>query len=419
MNIDLFLKALQLPLWFLVGRNGGISKWGYLLVIAVQLTVAGMVFRVWIGPFVLRSISKRVRVRSVSLRSIRGIFIRTASMTFSIDRIGLAYHPSGSSARRFSIKIEGFFAEVHEGEACIPLQRSPQSGRLVRLPTLADFAPSFLARKLWSLYSKTYAGVEPYVRPIIRTFFVACIRIVIRCLPALTQVIDFELERALVTYTGLPEAHFTIHKAALSTTVTFSNLENVIGSEAEFIRVDRRKQGFMNFSHLRTRVARSAKRVWDRAWGQTKGQSSFALTICDISTFASNTKWPTTASRSSLPDPGSKDSASRFDRVIHRSHRNAMCFSFPGSTDFVASFNFGPRSGFIEEHSIEAALKVSAINISVGRLLEFARILKKAKSDELTPTRPSENRDAYMSSPALSRIKVGFFLISPVWLYQR
>ncbi len=92
--------------------------------------------------------------------------------------------------------------------------------------------------------------MEPYVRPLVRAFFVAAARVIIRCLPTLTHIIDLELERVLITIPGLPESHVTIRSATLTTTVSFSGLEGVIDvnvQEHQTVRVNRRFLGMGSF----------------------------------------------------------------------------------------------------------------------------------------------------------------------------
>ncbi|KAH8113231.1 golgi-body localization protein domain-containing protein [Phellopilus nigrolimitatus] len=379
-------KVRDLPLRLLGVSHSVYSGWAIVLVFAIQLTVVGLIFRAWIGPLILRSISKTVRVRSVSLRSVRGVFIRTASMTVRIDRVGLSYHSSADATRRFSFKVEGLHVKIRELAMSHPRPTFP-SRRFSRLPTLADFAPSPMARRLWWLYSTIYVYVEPYARPVIRAFFVASTRVVIRCLPALTQVVDFELDRALITFSTLPEAHVAVRNITLSTTITFFNLESVIGTEKEVPHSIRQHQSFLGMTHLKARFASSAKRVWERAWGRTRGSASFVLNIQKVCSFADSNKWPDSEHIQPFEtDVSQRFVASRFDFVMHSSHNSAMCFNVPGSTDFVAALRFGPRTGFIEEHSILTSLKLSTVYISVQPLMALLRATKDLRRGPETPS---------------------------------
>ncbi|EJD01130.1 uncharacterized protein FOMMEDRAFT_125792 [Fomitiporia mediterranea MF3/22] len=367
------------------------SGWTTFLIVVIQLLVIGQIFRAWIGPFILRNVTKRVQVRRVSLRSIRGVYVRLASMTIRIDRVGISLHSSAGATRRFAFKVEGLCVEIHELKVSQP-PRKPLSRRLSRLPTLADFAPSPMARRLWSAYSAIYVFLEPYVRPFIRSFFVTSARIVIRCLPVLTQVVDFELDRALLTFTTLPEAHVAIRNVTLSATVAFSNLESVVGIAEESPHL-RRRQRFLSMSHLRNRFAGSARRVLGRAWGSTQGTASFSLKLHKVSGFASPDKWfqlnPDAANTSWYPV------ASQFAFVTHSSHSDDLCFDLQDVAELSSSFAFGPTKRIIEDHSVSSSLRVSSIQVSTGPLHHFLRAignLRKASDKHVTSGRRSELR---------------------------
>jgi hypothetical protein len=60
--------------------------------------------------------------------------------------------------------------------------------------TLADLSLSPLVFYLWLIVARIYVFVEPYLWPVIHSVTVACIHIFIQCLPALTQMLHFDLE---------------------------------------------------------------------------------------------------------------------------------------------------------------------------------------------------------------------------------
>ena len=388
MTVDAFTILTRPQYWIFPGFSSDLPTWTVLLLLAVQLLVIGQIFRAWIGPFILRKISKRVRVRRVSLRSIRGIYVHMASMTIRIDRVGLSYHSSGEAPRRFSLKVEGLHVEVHE----LKQSRRPRqsiSRRFSRMPSLADFAPSPMASVLWSAYSSVYELIGPYARPVIRSFFVTSVRVVIRCLPVLTQVVDFELDRAIITLTTVPEAHVAIRGVTLTAAVAFSNLESVVARGSESNR-NRQHQRFLSMSHLQNRLSQSTKRVLGRAWGSTRGCASIGVKVQKVSGYASTDKW-------SQLNPDATNSskfavASEFAFVTHTSHYTDMCFDLQDSAELVASFKFGPTKTIIQEHSISSSLKMPSIQFSINPLQVFMGALKGLrKQSSLHTTTASSN----------------------------
>lgn len=379
--IGTFLAVLRSLVWFLAGKEYVESQWDKVLIAVVHLTVLGLLFRTYIGPFLLRIISKRVRIRSVSLRSIRGVYLRTGTITCRIDRIGLAYHSSSQSARRFSVKVEGLCIELYHLASKAPPPASTDPPRTdvrnTRMPALADFSPSPLAHKLWSFYSAIYARIEPFGRPILRTIFVTSLRVLIRCLPALTQVIDFELERCLIKIANGQDVHLTIQNASLSTTVNFSSLGIVLDSNGGDLRARDDHRGFFSMAQLQGRLAGSLKRVWSRAWGQARGSASFDLRIRNIGLADGIPKDPQLKStRTNITESSLNIAASCFDYVTHSSNAEYQCVSIPGSTEFRGSCEFGPRKGIIEKQSIGICLRINAVHITVDRILALLQSLQ-------------------------------------------
>lgn len=368
------LAMIRRLAWLLSGGDFVVSQWDMFLVAVIHLTVFGLLFRTYFGPFLLRVISKRVRVRSVSLRSIRGVYLRTGAITCRVDRIGLAYHSSTESARRFSVKIEGLSIELyqlcrkHSSQASSVPQ--PAEIRNPRISTFVDFSPSPLAHKLWSFYSAIYASVEPFGRPILRTFFVTNLRILIRCLPALTQVIDFELERCLITFAKEQDIHFTIQNASLSTTVNFSSLGIILEPNGGDLRARDGRHGFFSMAQLQGRLNGSLKRVWSRAWGQAKGSASFELRIRNIGCFFDTPKNPQLKRpHTNMTESSQNIAASCFDYVTHSNNAKHQCIGIPGITELKGFFEFGPRKGIIEKQSVGISLRINTVHINVDKIL--------------------------------------------------
>ncbi len=383
-DVQSFVKATLSPLRFLAGIPLSDWKWSYWLVMAVQVTVVSLIFRTWVGPWILRAVLRRVRVRSISPRSVRGIRIRTKRMTIRLDRLGLSYHsPSLETARRVSIQVQGLNIEFHEiKREDVSPDRSQthrqHARRFSRRPTLSDFSPSPIWHNFWSLYSYVYELVEPYVRPLVRAFFVAAARVIIRCLPTLTHIIDLELERVLITIPGLPESHVTIRSATLTTTVSFSGLEGVIDvnvQEHQTVRVNRR---FLGMGSFKTRFGGSVRRVWDRAWGRTQGAAVFELKVGRIAAYADESEWtyPQT-SRFQDTESSSQFSTSRFDFVTNPMHDDVTCVVLPDATTFTSSFKFGPKQGILEKQSVEVSLSVARIHVALDALLNLRHALKQ------------------------------------------
>jgi hypothetical protein len=256
------------------------SPWTLCVLLVVRLLTLSIILRTYIVPWGLRLLFHRFRVRSVSLRSIRGIYFRQGPRTWSIDRVGLSYHRRSSTVvSRLTIKVEGLKLEIAKpSDESDHASVRPHMHR--KMPTLADFAPSPMAYRLRSLVYAMYSGVEPYFRPLIRSCFVSASRLLIRCLPALTQVFDFELDSAILEMDELPGIHFSFNEMFISTKIVFSQVESVVFTQTRSLPSTHSR--FLSMIDWRSRLTSSVKRTWARAWGKTQGTVSVSIKFSDL-----------------------------------------------------------------------------------------------------------------------------------------
>lgn len=296
-----FLQSLAVLVLFfstLVIRKPHDSRSASLILWLLRAVTFSLLFRSFLGPTILRLISNRLRVQSVSLRSIRGIYFRAGKGILHVDRVGLSYHrPSGQSASRFSIQVEGFRLELvkpdHNGprKPNVPFTPDAQSRKKMAKHAAAR---TWVATR--SLTASAYSTLEPYVRPALRKFVVSVLRLMIRALPALTQVLDLELDSVVITSpTVVPGAELVVSKAKVHTSIAFTQLDNSKPGSMSRSDVGLGKEGpgaprhrrFASVADLNTRIKNSFRRTWDRAWGSTHVAASLLLDIHEVSGFAS------------------------------------------------------------------------------------------------------------------------------------
>ena len=270
----------------LLGSPGGYGFWTFLVVWLVRIATLSFVFRTYVGPTLLKLVSKRLRVRSISLRSIRGIYFRAGSGTIRIDRVGISYHrPSPTTASRLTLVVEGLKVDLSKDKEpqLRPSLKRKHTAPATRFGDHARFA-------ILAALRSTANFLDPYVRPLIRASIVSALRFVIRALPALTQTIDFELDSAVVTYAALPGVELVLKQAKVKTKVMLSIIENAsipgapVASQPQSFRGHRR---FASVADWNARVQNSLRRTWDRAWGATQVTASVSLRLKGISATAS------------------------------------------------------------------------------------------------------------------------------------
>ncbi|KZT74332.1 hypothetical protein DAEQUDRAFT_761200 [Daedalea quercina L-15889] len=354
-SVFLILKA------FFLGSSGGLGFWAFILVWVARIVTLSFIFRTYAGPALLKLVSKRLRVRSVSLRSIRGIYFRAGSGTIRIDRVGISYHrPSPTTASRLTLVVEGFKVELSKDQEpqLRPSLKRRRSTPATRFGDQTRFATSVALRSTWNF-------LDPYVRPLIRTSIVSVLRFVIRALPALTQVIDFELDSAVVTYAAIPGVELVLKQARVKTKVSLTIVDNVLipgAPAAPHPQPFRGHRRFASVADWNARVQNSLRRTWDRAWGATQVTASLSLRLQGISA---------TASPLALKDMPTALPASM------------RCFVYVPGTKFKASVRIDPHRD-IEPHSVETTLVLDSLDVHtdvVQHLLNQMSAGKKTKTN--------------------------------------
>jgi hypothetical protein len=223
--------------------------------------------------------SDHIRVRSISLWSIRGLYIRKGNRTWRVERISYVW--SSVQGRRMALKIDGLSVHIAKGEGqSAQTHRRPSHKRNL---TLADLNPSPLARYLWQFTSTLITFLEPYLRPIIRTYVVGCLQIGIQWLPRIARALSFELQSMVITLADMPGTKIVAHEISLHAALALTQLEQTSSSEdvkPTPSRTDNRKS--LNMELWKKRLAESFHRSLDKAWGETRGTATLSLSIGNI-----------------------------------------------------------------------------------------------------------------------------------------
>ncbi|KDQ64599.1 hypothetical protein JAAARDRAFT_145519 [Jaapia argillacea MUCL 33604] len=373
------------------------SLWSACLIWVVRVVTFALLLRTYIVPSILRIFSNSIRVRSISLRSIRGIYFKAGMRTWHVERIRWSYHsPCAESDSRISVRIEGLKLEIDGTQTSVADTevREPRSWTDLRLPTRSDFALSPVGVWIRFFAASVYSLLEPKLRPVLRIAFVTSLRLLIRLVPPLTQIFEFELDSAVITFAALSGASVVIKDATLHTKVAFTQLENVIFSEAKEVGPPRRRHTrFKSVIDWKDKLSNSVERAWERAWGKTQGSASINLKVHRVTGF--NRPFPTSmllslaAMGAGLP--------------------LGSCFNFPGVLDFMASVRFNPRLGDLEPHSLKTALKVDAIHVDVDSifalLAQWKSVQDAQKSAEpMSPLSPSAQGHVLSPSPSMATV---------------
>ena len=362
-----------------------LSLWATLLIWAARILTISLLFRTYIGPAVVRLVSSRLRIRSISLRSIRGVYFKAGNGTWKVDRIGISYHrPSSGYATRFSFQVQGLSLELDGGTSANGIFRP--RGRRPRP------APSRVARRAWrivlSLFSSVYTLLEPHFRPRVRAFFVTTLRLAIRALPTLTNGVDFELDQASVFHSSISGGRVSLGQAKLQAAVSLAYLPSVVSADSAKIPNGHRR--FASVADWNARLKGSVRRTWDRAWGATQVAASVTLQVNAISghvdksseIFAGESRMQYLGSGCAHTTPGA--------------HRGPYFLDVP-SVHFSISGRLNPHQG-VEPRGVEMSLDLGKINAQVDVLQNLLKTIKQRREaqeasikvvlQEPSPTQP-------------------------------
>jgi hypothetical protein len=266
-----------LALWFY--EFGPTSLWSWFTLVSYLAAVVVFLFvaRAYIAPYVVMRFSKHLHVRSISLRSIRGLYFRRGNRTWHVERIGYSYRSSGEGKPKgILLKIQGLRIEIAHVS-----REQPARTKHRRRITLVDLSPSPLALHLWSIMSTVYWVFDPIIRPVIRISVTSILNQVIHRIPILTQALRLELESAVIVHAAIPDAQLVIAGADLDAHLTFSYLHVPVPHSDQINGQGghRPSAAALAMGAWKSRLAMGFKRTWRHAWDSTLGQTKASLTF--------------------------------------------------------------------------------------------------------------------------------------------
>ena len=223
--------------------------------------------------------SDRLRVRSISPRSIRGLRFRKGVQTWKVDRVSYRWL-SVDGSRRLAVKIEGLSLDIaNERSKGTNLAKNRRNRNL----TLADLDPSPIARQVWRVFWALTTFLEPYFRPFFRTYLIACLRLAIKWLPKLTQALSFDLLSCAVSFEEIPGTKLAAENVSLHLALTLTQVaEVVVMNDVEPILSSQEAGMIQNFGLWKKRLAEGFQRSLDTALKEIHGRADLSLKVSNL-----------------------------------------------------------------------------------------------------------------------------------------
>lgn len=262
-------------LFFGSPREGVLAS---LLLWLVRITTFGLLLRTYFIPWLLALMSNRLRVRSISPRSIRGLRFRKGIQTWKVERVSYRWL-SVDGSRRLAVKIEGLTLDIAKASS---KDMDPPQRRGNRNLTLADLDPSPIARQLWRVIWAVTTFFEPYFRPFLRSYIIACLHLAIKWLPKLTQALSFDLLSSAATFEEIPGTKLSAENISLHLALTLTQVAQVATDDVEPILGNQEVGMIQNFSLWKKRLAEGFQKSLDTALKEIHGSVDFSLKVSNL-----------------------------------------------------------------------------------------------------------------------------------------
>lgn len=370
--------------------------WSFFVLWLVRVITYSLLLRTYFIPWLLARMSNRLRVRSISLRSIRGIRFRKGAQTWTVERVSYSWSAEGS--RRLAVKIEGLTLDFGKED---PKPATSHQKRHKRNLTLADLDPSPIARRLWGIVWTVTTFLEPYFRPFLRTYLMACLRLVIKWLPKLTQALSFDLHSCVVTFAEIPGGKMSAERISLHMALALTQVAQIVVTNDEPTTSNKDVGVIQSFGFWKKRFADGFQRSLDTALRETHGTAKVSLKVSNLD--GSMPRTP--RGMSALTDQS-------IGMNLYFADSSSVSFLLsPGTTDLDVTVNFSPKESQVDKHGLSVRLKVGECFTKVdllNRVLD--KILpKKAPTPALSHATLSPAASIMPEGPLFS----GFPLASP------
>ncbi|EIW82107.1 hypothetical protein CONPUDRAFT_81652 [Coniophora puteana RWD-64-598 SS2] len=321
------------------------SPWIVIAIWTARFILCALLIRTYLLPGALNLFSRHVRVRSISLRSIRGVYFRRGNITLTVDRIGVSRPFQGQGkAKQFCFTLEGLTLRV--GKLQAPRQFMTRHRRRL---TLADFSPSPLAIRVWSALLAVISTIDPVVRPLIRFCVSAILAQLIRVIPTLTQALRIELDSVAVIFDVASNHRIVLDQMSIDVQVLFTELrasripsQGPAASQNQHLTARALAMGAWK-SRISSNFMRTWSKAWDVTWGQSRGHASFVLHI---------------------------------GRVTGESVPSSLPFFEVPKVSFRGEAHFSPKDGSFEPEGLSIALGLRDVSIHFDGLELFVNQLR-------------------------------------------
>lgn len=185
-----------------------------------------------------------------------------------------------------TVRVDGLKIEMEKETEEADEDKPKKRARHRRNLTLADLNPSPLAGHLWGVFTNVALTFEPWLRPLIRNAVVACLRVAIKGIPAITQALSFELHSTVFTLAQIPGTQVVADEINLHAELNLVQVES--STEGPTGGTDERRVPvasswtFYGMAAWKRKMSDGLRRALDRAWGTMYGAATLSFKLSDV-----------------------------------------------------------------------------------------------------------------------------------------
>ncbi|KAG9015450.1 hypothetical protein FRB94_000054 [Tulasnella sp. JGI-2019a] len=351
--------------------------------------ISGFILKNYGAPWLVHRISSNVRIRNIGLRSVRGLFLNVAGITFSADRIALAVHRTGGWLR-VGLDLQNVVVVMKAAVAAEPPKRDGWAVLRQRIHTRNTFSIASLTevirnRSRAAQPSKTWLVQKllTSVRTIIRFTAFLIVSLIIRSLPALTQSFDIQADQIVLISEDLKKAHIVLKGVTFTTVAKFMKMDGAEGEDGTEANPQReaalKRKGAS--PTWRNRLTGSMQRVWESSTARTNGFLSLTIDIENIIAYArpltetllAEYRSQTPVHHVPLTPPAG---GSTFLDTIRTPPPPHSALFVEGPAHFRTSFRFSPKKMVFQKQSAEVVVHLPDLHVEPDVILDLFRSLK-------------------------------------------